>query len=71
VLGACLGLEQLHAQNELRFREPLMPAFMNEVVLCNLHLGLTRADLRMHRYGNDIATTLLTRRGSARISVLK
>ena len=71
ILGACLGVEQAHADNELRFREPLMPAFLDEIVLRNVRLGTSRADLRMHRYGDDVATTVLARNGSAKISVLK
>jgi glycogen debranching enzyme len=71
ILGACLGFEQAHAENELRFREPLMPAFLDEIVLRNVRLGTTRADLRLHRYGNDVATTVMARQGNAKISVVK
>ena len=71
ILGACLGLEQAPAQNELRFREPLMPAFLDEIVLRNVHLGKSRVAVRMHRYGDDVATTVVERDGNARILVLK
>jgi len=71
LLGACLGFEQAHADNELRFREPLMPSFLDEIVLRNVHLGVSRADLRMHRYENDVAATVLARQGKAKILVVK
>jgi glycogen debranching enzyme len=71
VLGACIGLEQAYAHNELRFRDPLLPAFLDEVVVRNIHLGASRADVRLHRYGNDIAATVVARRGTARILVVK
>jgi glycogen debranching enzyme len=71
MLGACVGLEQAHAENELRFREPLMPAFLDDVVIRNVGLGASRADLRLHRYGNDVAPTVLARHGSAKILVVK
>lgn len=70
-IGAGLGLEQAHADNELRLREPRMPSFLEEIVLRNVHLGVARADLKVHRYGNDVAITVLARRGDARILVLK
>jgi glycogen debranching enzyme len=71
VLGACLGLEQAHAHNEIRFREPMMPAFMDEVVLRNVRLGTSRACLQLHRYGDDVAMTVLARQGTAKFMVLK
>jgi glycogen debranching enzyme len=71
LLGACLGFEQAYADNELRFREPLMPAFLREIVLRNVRLGTSRADLRMHRYGNDVATNVLARKGDAKILIVK
>ena len=71
VLGACLGLEQSHADNEIRLRDPLLPDFIDEVVLRNVHLGESRADLKMHRYGSDVAMTVLSRRGTAKFIVAK
>jgi len=71
VLGACLGVEQAYAQNEIRFCEPFMPAFVDEIVLSNVHLGESRADLRLHRYENDVAITVLARHGTAKILVVK
>lgn len=71
VLGACLGLEQAHMENEIRFRDPIMPAFLDEIVLRNVKLGLSYADFRMHRYGNDVATNVLGRKGNAKILIVK
>lgn len=71
VLGACLGLEQAHSDDEIRFRNPIMPAFLDEIVLRNIQIGFSQADFRMHRYGNDVATNVLNRRGNARILIVK
>jgi glycogen debranching enzyme len=71
VLGACLGLEQAHVKNELQFRDPVMPGFIDEVILRNMHLVESRADLQMHRYGDDVAMTVLARRGTAKFMVVK
>jgi glycogen debranching enzyme len=71
VLGACLGLEQAHFENEFRFRDPILPAPLDEIVLRNVQLGSSHADFRMHRYGNDVATNVLRREGDAKILVVK
>jgi hypothetical protein len=55
-----LGLEQSHADNEIRFRDPLLAEFIDEVVLRNVHLGESRADLKAHRYGSDVTMTALS-----------
>ncbi len=71
VLGACVGLEQAYAEHEIRFRDPVMPYFMDEVILRNVHLGESRADLRLHRYGDDVAMTVLSRQGTGKFMVIK
>jgi len=71
ILGACLGLEQAHSENEIRFRKPTMPRFLDEIVLRNVQIGSSSADFRMHRYGNDVATNVLDRRGDAKIHIVK
>jgi glycogen debranching enzyme len=71
ILGACLGLEQAHSENEIRFRKPTMPRFLDEIVLRNVQIGSSSADFRMHRYGNDVATNVLDRWGDAKIHIVK
>ena len=71
VLGACLGLELAHTENEFRFRDPIMPAFLDEIVLRHVQLGSSKVDFRMHRYGDDVSTNVLERKGNAKILVVK
>jgi glycogen debranching enzyme len=71
LLGACLGLQLMHEQDEIQFCEPVMPDFLDEVVIRNLRLGASRADLRLHRYGSDVSVNVLARDGNARILVSK
>jgi glycogen debranching enzyme len=71
LLGACLGLELAHDQNEIRFRDPVMPDFLDEVIIRNMRLGGSRADLRLHRYGHDVTANVLSRRGTSKILILK
>ena len=71
LLGACLGLELAHERNQIRFRDPVMPDFLDEVVIRNLRLGASRVDVRLHRYGRDVTANVLAREGSLRVAVLK
>ncbi len=71
LLGACLGLDLNQEQDEILFHEPVMPDFLDEVVIRNLRIGTSRADVRLHRYGADVTANVLTRRGSARILISK
>ena len=71
LLGACLGLELRHEEDEIRFRDPVMPDFLDEVVVRNMRLGASRADLRLHRYGHDVTANVLSRQGSSKIVLLK
>jgi glycogen debranching enzyme len=71
LLGACLGLELAHDQNEIRFRDPVMPDFLDEVIIRNMRLGGSRADLRLHRYGHDVTANVLSRHGTSKILILK
>ncbi|ETR76371.1 amylo-alpha-1,6-glucosidase [Afipia sp. P52-10] len=71
LLGACLGIDIRHDRDEIRFRDPVMPDFLDEIVIRNLSLGSSRLDVRLHRYGLDVAATVLARRGSADVLVLR
>jgi glycogen debranching enzyme len=71
LLGACLGLDLDHEQDEILFHEPVMPDFLDEIVIRNLRLGSSIADLRLHRYGADVTANVLSRSGSSRIILSK
>ena len=71
LLAACLGLELDHRQNEISFRDPAMPDFLDEVVIQNLQLDGSSVDLRLHRYGRDVTANVLSRQGSSRVLLLK
>jgi glycogen debranching enzyme len=71
VLAASLGLELLHEEDEVRLREPVMPSFLDDVIIRNLSLGSSRLDVRLHRYEHDVTANVLSRRGSSKIVILK
>ncbi len=71
LLAACLGLELRHDRNRIRFRDPLMPAFLENVLLRNLTLGETAVNLRVHRHGTDVTVNIEHRAGNAQVVVTK
>jgi glycogen debranching enzyme len=66
-LQACLGLELAYATNEVRFTNPWVPEFLNDVTLRGLRIGGSRLDLRLNRHGADVTVNVLARDGDARV----
>lgn len=71
LLSACFGLELAFHDNEIRFKNPILPEFVDEVVIRNLRLGNASVDLRVHSYDGDVTANVLSRTGSAKIAILK
>ncbi|TPQ31785.1 amylo-alpha-1,6-glucosidase [Bradyrhizobium guangdongense] len=70
LLEAALGIEFDVARNEIRLRNPHLPAFLNEVVLHDLRLGESSVDLRVRRHGDDVALEVLRTRGQIQVSIV-
>lgn len=70
-LGACLGMDLVHEVNSVVFRDPVLPPFLEYVILNQLSLGKTRIDLKLQRHGNDVTLNLLRRQGDAKIMMVK
>jgi glycogen debranching enzyme len=70
LLEAALGVEFDVARNEIRLRNPYLPAFLNEVVLHDLQLGPSSVDLRIRRHGDDVSLEVLRTRGQIQVSIV-
>jgi glycogen debranching enzyme len=70
-LGASLGMELRHEVNAVSFRDPVMPSFLDYVILNQLSLGNSCIDLKLQRHGSDVTLNLLRRRGDAKVMLLK
>jgi glycogen debranching enzyme len=70
LLTAGLGLELNAATETLRFRNPQLPSFLDEVELTNLLVGSSIIDVMLHRRGNDVAVTVLEKSGPATVEML-
>lgn len=71
LLGATVGLELKQAEDEIHFRNPVLPDFLDEVLLHNLSLGDSFASVRLHRYGADVTANVLSRTGTSRVIISK
>jgi glycogen debranching enzyme len=71
LLTASLGLELDLDSDALRFNHPVLPKFLDEVVIRGLRVGSSCFDLRFHRYGRDVALNVLERDGNARVLISK
>jgi glycogen debranching enzyme len=71
LLAACLGLHIAHEHDQICFRNPVAPEFLDEVVIRNLALGPSRMDVRLHRYGRDMTANVLSRLGTAGLILTK
>jgi glycogen debranching enzyme len=63
LLAACVGLELDHARRVVEFNDPVLPEFLEEVTLRNLRFGDAAMDVRLTRYGEDVALHVLRRSG--------
>jgi glycogen debranching enzyme len=70
LLEASLGLEFDPAGNEIRLRNPRLPAFLDEVILRKLRLGQARIDLRIRRRDQVAAVEVLGTEGNIQVSVV-
>jgi glycogen debranching enzyme len=70
LLEAALGLEFDAQRGEIRLRNPRLPAFLNEVILRELKLGLSSVDLRVRRHGDDVSLEVLRTRGQIQVSIV-
>lgn len=70
MLQASLGLEFDPYQDEIRFRDPHLPSFLNSVLLRNLRLGEFSMDVMAHRQSGSVSIEIVRIEGQSRVSVV-
>ena len=70
MLQASLGLEFDPAQNEIRFRDPRLPSFLNSVLLRNLRLGESSVDVMAYRHAEKVSVEVVRAEGPSCVSVV-
>ena len=71
LLGAVIGLELKQQEDEILFSRPVLPDFLEEVVLHNISLGTSLVTVRLNRRLEDVAVNILSRIGSSKIMIAK
>jgi glycogen debranching enzyme len=71
LLQACLGLRISSPQERLSFLHPILPPFLEEVEVRNLHVGQAVVDLAFLRHDNDVGIKVLRREGKVEITTVK
>jgi glycogen debranching enzyme len=70
MLQASLGLEFDPAQNEIRFRDPRLPSFLDSVLFRNLQLGESSVDVMAYRHAEKVSVEVVRAEGTTRVSVV-
>jgi glycogen debranching enzyme len=71
LIEALLGLEFRPATHEIFLRNPQLPQFLDEVILRNLQVGGSSADLKVSRHGEEVSLAVLRARGPIQASVIQ
>jgi glycogen debranching enzyme len=69
LVGACLGVSFAPELKQIRFRRPVLPAFLDELRVDGLRLGEAEVDLLFRRHVNDVAVNVVRREGEVEITV--
>jgi glycogen debranching enzyme len=71
LIEAMLGLELHPATQEIFLHNPQLPQFLDEVILRNLQVGGSTADLKISRHGEEVSLAVLRTRGPIQASVIQ
>ncbi|MBN9563167.1 MAG: hypothetical protein J0H14_20955, partial [Alphaproteobacteria bacterium] len=69
LVQSCLGLGFDPASATVFFDRPMLPHFLEEVVLRGLSIGTSRIDVALRGRGSDVAMTVLSRTGEIRATM--
>jgi glycogen debranching enzyme len=69
LLQSCLGMEIDATQNRVHFNRPMLPAYVDEVVMKRLRVGRRQLDIRLQRYAETVGVDVLRRDGPVMVHV--
>lgn len=70
-LQACLGLSISASPPRITFYRPILPEYLQEIVIKNLSVGRASADLVLHCHPQDVGLKIIRRRGNVDVIVVK
>ena len=71
LLAASLGLKIEHETASICFTRPVLPPFLDHLILRDVSLGDAAVDLQLDRYGVDVTVKVLRRVGTVAVTVVK
>ncbi len=71
LLQACLGVEVDAIARQVRFSNPRLPDFIEELWISNLQVGDATVDLALQRRTNDVGISVLHKQGDVEIVAVK
>jgi glycogen debranching enzyme len=69
LVGACLGVSYAPDLQQIRFRRPVLPSFLDELRVDGLRLGAAEVDILFRRHVNDVAVNVVRRSGAVEVIV--
>ncbi|MGE0117433.1 MAG: glycogen debranching N-terminal domain-containing protein [Dongiaceae bacterium] len=70
LLQAALGLSLDHRSGEIRFKRPVLPEFLDGLMLRDLRLGDRGTEIEIARHGQDVAINVPRRSDNLRVVVI-
>jgi glycogen debranching enzyme len=67
LIQSCLGLDFDPVGCRILFDRPMLPGFVDEIVLTNLRVGNERADIALRRSDSQVLVDVLERTGDVRV----
>jgi glycogen debranching enzyme len=71
LLNSVLGLRTDAKRQRVTFERPMLPGFVDDVIIRNLCVGAARVDLRVHRYPEDVGVNVLRKTGDVEVILVK
>jgi glycogen debranching enzyme len=69
LLQSCLGMKIDATQSSVHFNRPMLPAYLDEVVMKRLRVGRRQIDIRLQRYSETVGVDVLRRDGPVTVHV--
>ncbi|MEW5895883.1 MAG: glycogen debranching N-terminal domain-containing protein [Candidatus Omnitrophota bacterium] len=70
-LQACLGMSVNAYENNIFFFKPVLPPFLEEVRIRNLHVGSARLDINLEYHPEDVGIKVVKRKGHVEVISVK
>jgi glycogen debranching enzyme len=68
LLGAAIGISFDAPNNQINFRNPVLPDWLSRVEIANLHIGTNSVDLSLERQGKAVAVNINRRDGEIAVA---